>query len=92
MPGGGKDVRKIMRIPYRRMDLPPRSVKHVRTDETHRVEWLGPPKDRDPEYIRDREFDHLSPVGRRSLLTPLSKDEIRAHALDHGIDLVGFCG
>jgi ferredoxin len=24
-------------------------------------------------------------------LSPLSKDEIRAHALDHGIDLVGFC-
>jgi hypothetical protein len=23
------------------------------------VAWLGPPEDRDPEYIRDREFDHL---------------------------------
>jgi ferredoxin len=62
-PVGNKDVRKIMRIPYRRMDLPPRSVKHVRTEETHRVEFLGPPKDRDPEYIRDREFDHLVQLG-----------------------------
>ena len=48
------------------VDLPPRSVKHVRTDEAHRVEWLGPPKDRDPEYIRDREFDHLVQLGSAS--------------------------
>jgi hypothetical protein len=38
-------------------------VKHIRTDELHQVGWLGPPKDRDPEYIRDREFDHLVHLG-----------------------------
>jgi hypothetical protein len=27
------------------------------------VQWLGPPKDRDPEYIRDRDFDHLVQIG-----------------------------
>ena len=62
-PVGTKDIRKIMRIPYRRRDLPPGVVKHIRTDELHQVEWLGPPKDRDPEYIRDREFDHLVHLG-----------------------------
>jgi hypothetical protein len=38
-------------------------VKHLRTDELHRVEHLGPPADRDPEYIRDRDFDHLVQLG-----------------------------
>ena len=27
------------------------------------VELIGPPKDRDPEYIRDRDFDHLVHLG-----------------------------
>lgn len=58
-PVGSKDIRKIMRVPYRRMDLPPGRVQHVRTEESHEVAWLGPPEDRDPEYIRDRDFDHL---------------------------------
>ena len=62
-PVGAKDIRKVMRIPYRRRDLPPGSVKHVRTAELHRVEYLGPPADRDPEYIRDRDFDHLVQLG-----------------------------
>jgi ferredoxin len=62
-PVGAKDIKKIMRIPYRRMDLPPGSVKHDRSGEIHKVGYLGPPKDRDPEYIRDREFDHLVRLG-----------------------------
>jgi ferredoxin len=58
-PVGSRDIKKIMRVPYRKMDLPPRSVKHTRTEETHTVAFIGPPKDRDPEYIRDRDFDPL---------------------------------
>jgi epoxyqueuosine reductase QueG len=65
-PVGAKDIRKIMRIPYRRRDLPPGAVKHIRTDELHTVQFLGPPKDRDPEYIRDRDFDHLVQIGAAS--------------------------
>ena len=65
-PVGAKDIKKIMRIPYRRRDLPPGVVKHLRTDELHRVEHLGPPADRDPEYIRDRDFDHLVQLGAGS--------------------------
>lgn len=62
-PVGKKDIRKIMRVPYRRMDLPPGRVKHTRTPEKHEVAFLGPPPDRDPEYIRDRDFDHLVQLG-----------------------------
>ncbi len=58
-PVGSKDIKRIMRVPYRKMDLPPRTVKHTRTEEYHEISFVGPPKDRDPEYIRDRDFDHL---------------------------------
>ena len=62
-PVGSRDIRKIMRIPYRRQDLPPGSVVHIRGDEEHELVFRGPPGERDPEYIRDRDFDHLVHIG-----------------------------
>jgi ferredoxin len=56
-PIGARDSKKINRIPYRRMDLPAGRVQHIRTAETHELIFVGPPKDRDPEYIRDRDFE-----------------------------------
>lgn len=58
-PVGSADVRKVMRIPHRRADLPPGTVKHVRSADRHQLVHLGPPTERDAEYIRDREFDEL---------------------------------
>lgn len=65
-PVGSKDVRKVMRVPYRRQDLPPGSVTHIRGDQTHEVLFKGPPPERDPEYLRDRDFDALVGLGRPS--------------------------
>lgn len=62
-PVGSRDIRRIMRIPYRRQDLPPGSVVHIRGDEEHELVFRGPPSERDPEYIRDRDFDHLVHIG-----------------------------
>ena len=58
-PVGSRDIRTIMRTPYRRQDLPRGSVQHIRTDERHSLVFRGPPPDREPEYSRDREFDDL---------------------------------
>ena len=62
-PVGSQDIRKIMRIPYRRQDLPPGSVVHIRGDDEHELVFRGPPGERDSEYIRDRDFDHLVHIG-----------------------------
>jgi ferredoxin len=56
-PIGSKDIKKIMRVPYRKQDLPPGTVQHIRSADTHELIFIGPPKERDPEYIRDRDFD-----------------------------------
>ena len=56
-PIGSKDIKKIMKVPYRKLDLPPGRLVHIRTIDTHELVFIGPPKDRDPEYIRDRDFD-----------------------------------
>ncbi|NUQ35252.1 MAG: hypothetical protein HUU29_09960 [Planctomycetaceae bacterium] len=56
-PVGKVDIKRIMSTPYRKFDIPAGSMKHTREDGMHRLTYIGPPKDRDPEYMRDRDFD-----------------------------------
>lgn len=56
-PVGKLDIRRIMQTPYRKQDIPQGSVTHIKELRVHRVQYIGPPKDRDPEYMRDRDFD-----------------------------------
>ena len=55
-PPGSKDFRKIIRIPYRKMDIPPGEVKrHLFKDMVEMVH-RGVPEERRGEYNRDEDF------------------------------------
>jgi ferredoxin len=55
-PPGDRDFRRIIRFPYRRRDLPPRSIRRVFTNGTVEMVYVGVPKDRQHEYVRDQDF------------------------------------
>jgi ferredoxin len=52
----GKDFRQLIRIPYRKQDIPVGGANTVRSGETIGIVRLGPPADRQSEYERDKEF------------------------------------
>ena len=59
-PVGSTDARRVFRDPYRKQDIPRKAMKHIKEDGVHRLEFIGPPSERDPEYMRDRDFDEIS--------------------------------
>ena len=61
-PVGDKDFRKIIALKYRKMDIPPGTIKRHTTTETISMVWLGPPAERKPEYERDKDFADLIPA------------------------------
>jgi len=61
-PVGEKDFRKIIALKYRKMDIPPGTIKRHTTTETISMVWLGPPAERKPEYERDKDFADLIPA------------------------------
>ena len=62
-PPGAKDFRKIIRIPYRRMDIPPGQVKRRILDDMVETVYRGVPEERKSEYERDQDFVQLSVSG-----------------------------
>lgn len=55
-PPGAKDFRKIIRIPYRKMDIPPRKVNRKMFDDMVEMVYRGVPEERKSEYERDQDF------------------------------------
>ena len=55
-PPGAKDFKKIIRIPYRREDIPPGSIRKQVFDEMLEIAHLGVPAERRSEYERDLDF------------------------------------
>ena len=85
--------RKIMRIPYRRMDLPPR-LGEARPQRARLTGWgtWGRPRIAIPSTSAiASSIIWCSWAARASVSASATKDEMRARARDFGIDLVGFC-
>ena len=58
-PPGAKDFKKIIRIPYRRMDIPPGKVnRHLMNDMVELV-YRGVPEERKGEFERDQDFAEI---------------------------------
>jgi len=57
-PVGSKDVRRIFRVPYRKLDIEGK-VQRTKGDDLVQIRHVGPPADRIPEYDRARDFQHL---------------------------------
>lgn len=55
----GPDYRRLMKVPYRQHDLPRGTIKHLKTDDTIGVAWVGPPDERKPEYAYDKTFETI---------------------------------
>ena len=55
-PPGAKDFKKIIRIPYRREDIPAGSIRKQVFDEMLEIVHLGVPAERKSEYERDMDF------------------------------------
>ena len=58
-PVGSKDVKTIFKTPIRQRDIATGKVTHIKQDGWHRLEFFGPPKDREGEFMRDRDFDEV---------------------------------
>ena len=55
-PPGAKDFKKIIRIPYRKQDIPPGAIKKRFYDDMIEMTYRGVPEDRRAEYNRDEDF------------------------------------
>jgi hypothetical protein len=62
-PPGAKDFRKIIRIPYRRMDIPPGKVGRRLFDDMVEMVYRGVPEERKSEYERDQDFGDVLQAG-----------------------------
>ncbi len=56
-PPGAKDFRKIIRIPYRKMDIPPGECRRRVVDDMVEMVYQGVPEERQDEYNRHQDFD-----------------------------------
>lgn len=55
-PPGARDFKKIIRIPYRKMDIPPGKVNRRHFDDMVEMVYRGVPEERKSEYERDQDF------------------------------------
>lgn len=55
-PPGAKDFRKIIKIPYRKFDIPPGQIRRKFTEKLVTMIYLGPPAERQSNYERDKDF------------------------------------
>jgi ferredoxin len=55
-PPGAKDFRKIIRIPYRKQDIPPGTLQKRFFDDMVEMTYRGVPEERRAEYNRDEDF------------------------------------
>lgn len=62
-PPGAKDFRKIIRIPYRKMDIPPGNVNRRLFGDMVEMVYRGVPEERKAEYERDQDFSEVLGAG-----------------------------
>jgi len=63
-PPGAKDFKKIIRIPYRRMDIPPGKVGRRHFDDMVEMVYRGVPEERKAVYERDQDFGEVLQGGK----------------------------